>query len=247
MPKCDTDILLKFYTFWVWEYVKRRHLSGHVKMHGPYKGQNQGWYKINNFILMESEKECLMSTDSDGLIFRIASNTFQCKYPRKWNVHSAVRYLNPHDYRITELKYDHDLHEVYEKDITKQCFDGKYVVEIDRSADVNVAIAELKYIHTGVSTDMDELLIRNNSKLSRFPREGRDIVRAVGLWLWDFMRNNSISIHNKSKAIAAFHKKYHTPDNGEIYIDKYHSDSQLAEKLEITTRCIEIMDVLPMS
>lgn len=68
--------------------------------------------------------------------------------------------------------------------------------------------------------------------------------RAIGLWLWDAQKHPTAP-----KAINLFNDTYHSSDINKQhdYIDGYNDTNQLKKLLARTAKCIESMEVLPIS
>lgn len=68
--------------------------------------------------------------------------------------------------------------------------------------------------------------------------------RAIGLWLWDVKKYTTTT-----RAIDLFNKAYHSSDieKQHVYINGYNDINQLKKLLAGAAKCIESMDVLPIS
>ena len=119
---------------------------------------------------------------------------------------------------------------------------------VDMSKDLKEIISDVKKCYNSFHRLPDyqhqESTIRSSGNITRLPR---DLPRAIGLWLWDYVDNKKFSWEHRAKAYAAFREKYQNPNNPELFIGGYPKDSQLGETLELANECIEKMEVLPGS
>jgi hypothetical protein len=133
---------------------------------------------------------------------------------------------------------------------------------IDFSKDINVVLRELEYFYwelveserfnsKGISNkevqkigfeklwEIEELQEKTKSSMMKTPTENGHKTRAIGLWLWDYIKENKC---NQQQAIVSLESTG--------YLPKLHlspGDEDLRFYLRRTTACIDAGEILPFT
>jgi len=123
---------------------------------------------------------------------------------------------------------------------------GEELVLVDMNRFVEEIVSDIKKFyntyHGLPDYQSQERIIRGSGNIKRLPRE---LPRAIGLWLWDYLEERKIAWEFRSKSYEAFRNHYQSSDS-ELFIDGYSQPSQLAMLLDNAHQCIQRMEVLPM-
>lgn len=130
------------------------------------------------------------------------------------------------------------------------------IIYIDFSANINTIVESIK-LHYDIlheSKSLTSLIdyryeqAKTATSLSKLPKnEDKNLPRAVGLWMWDYIKEKQIQWKNRGRAITAYNEKYNNAKNKDLYINKYMDRAQLEKLLAATNRCIQEMKVLPLA
>lgn len=118
---------------------------------------------------------------------------------------------------------------------------------IDLDCDIETAVNELYFFLNLRRGKRDYKMTRDHIlKKGTTRRKSRDLPRAIGLWLWDYIEQHKISWNHRAKSYKAFDSIFHNPNRQDMYIDAYFTIQKLASLLDITNNCVQSMDVFPM-
>lgn len=276
MPRADEKTIQDFYYFWKWEYTRRNveykekfefemETYDEIMVHDQLAGESMfafGEYLIELSQLEGSQvlPESIFYRSSDDVIKAIITNKFEYKRP--------FCLMLPKN-----IEYSSIFEEFYKEIIESNCFTSgmKKLVSllsenpekdiriciVDFSKPVEDIIDDIKKIYTmkayvenrGHHREIRNDLMahpKNDDEISRLPKGARDLPRAVGLWLWDYVDSKKIQWEHRAKSYAAFHLKFQNPKRPDCFVDKYNKSAQLADLLDKTRQCIEGIKVLPM-
>ena len=237
--------------FWLWEYTRRRsveksQLSQILASHGFINeyGIRQYTGEVGQFNINIVEGEKAFYKNSDELLQDSVHKTVSYIYPHYTNIGKYESVLRPtpdiNNYLLvnTTLDLSKPL-EMLLREITNLHASQNYLhymLENDEKQKVKYHELEQGYFLYRLKEqciDMKRIVIN-------------DIARAIGLWLYDYLSDRSLSITYKHHSRNAFRAKYQDKNNPSMLIQKYRKDSQLDELLEKTYQCIEQGKVLPM-
>lgn len=135
-------------------------------------------------------------------------------------------------------------------------YNGTKIVAINFDLDIEAIVSDIRLINASYKQEYEleksawdescKRQLKTYCQMRRHPKGNKNLTRAIGLWLWDFICSNEIMWKNRAKAYKAFHERYHAVDSA-IVLDGYRDDKQLAELLDLAGRCIDKMNVLPGS
>lgn len=200
---------------------------------------------IYNFDIAEDSVDYFFNTDSGKVLDNVIDGKIDYIYPRIELDHKAAMPLDKvaSDFKIITNDTDWNLHEVTQVDVTESIEKLGYLVLINRNADIETLIDEIKRIHIG--SDECQLLRHINKTLKGLYIESANGPRAVGLWLWDYIAgeygNGKPPRGAITKAVNELRKQFdltnirYADSNQKVLEDKYRG----------TCRCIEAREVLP--
>lgn len=246
MPPADAKEYYLFMRFWLWEYYKR---------HSPEEAIDRN---------EESKRRVYLS--SSDIIASIVDCSFEYLYeyipvsePSTEQIYSLIELYDDDDDTLCGINKKQY---AFMCQVLQKLFSDEYVpYAINMSKPIELICAEIRseyeFFHNDspltpdcpaerASRNSFSERIRAHSPLKRLPKGNRNLPRAVGLWLWDYLHNRSFGEDQFYKAATAFHAEYHQA-NGSIFIPEYQDDSQLKVLLHATSRCIHDNLVYPMS
>ncbi len=151
----------------------------------------------------------------------------------------------PEKYKFKIIKYISELRS-----------EKKDILYVDFSANIKTIVESIKYHYDSVHNSKEYTSLidyhyehaRTATSLSKLPKNvDRNLPRAVGLWMWDYMKERKIQWKMRGKAINAYIEKFQNENAIDLYINKYGDRSQLEKLLTATDKCIQEMKVLSMA
>ncbi len=246
MSRADTSEYNNFNLFWNFEYTRRN-------------DPKQGEKTIAVMRILYDEVDIVYDNSEQMLDF-ILSGKF------------TYRVIPPFDgseYSVRKLHSEHHIHGLEMRDefdrLRISLIDCGYspsnaMVQpcvIDFSRPLRQIVADVKSVYAmqhslakhevpaADSIHQDSLgeRIRADSKIRRLPkRNDRDLPRAIGLWLWDYLHDRNLNGKSFHKAREAFESNYRS----KLPVDMYVDESQIKVLYMATANCIRERTVLPL-
>lgn len=254
MPRADRNEYIEFNQYWVWEYEKRRNPDAHAD-------------SIEKFSRVRPVDVYHNASD---MISDILLGSFSYKYYWAMSspaVHSMKELCEMDDMdeffeKKSERRLSPGTSDMLKANGIWLSTDIKRAYIIDFSRPLAEIVAEVKSaysLETGkFSGDYDnpiwtyydeanEECLRATTGIKRLPkREDRNLPRAIGLWLWDYLHEKGFSVRQFAKAKNAFYETYQGTKSS-LRVDGYSDEAQLRTLLLATDKCIQQGIVLPLA
>lgn len=248
MPRAKPGEYTKFHLFWNWEYAKRN---------DPEDAKRT----IEIFANLEVRD---VYKDSSQLLDAILCSSFKYVYYTSSIEHSdSVKLIyREHSWQNSEMRYKFDKLR-RELDNCGFSADNDFIQPciIDFSKPLSQVIADIKSEYTAhhcknkhgviygniIHEQSLEEQIRSASAIRKLPKQGhRNLPRAIGLWLWDYLMDRGFGMSRFAKARNAFYATYQD-ENSKLRVNGYNDESQLKSLMLATDKCIREKSVLPLA
>ncbi|WP_156955696.1 hypothetical protein [Solidesulfovibrio alcoholivorans] len=260
MPRADEKLINDFYFFWKWEYTKRNErfrdtINLSIEMAEELQQcQGEMVYSAGDFLCNHiSLQNGAIHKSSDDILNDTMSGRLAYKYPTPLPSEIKMKYVHENADTLEAIKAMPGMADLTDRKIRKL----GYLCLIDFARPFNDIVDDIRKLHnrleyvesvfdSRIFSNLPMSSIKEEGEFSRLPSVDRDLPRAVGVWLWDYVALKKIRWENKARAWPAFRQKFQNPRQPSRFIEKYNTDSQLGELLERTRQCIEEVKVLPM-
>jgi len=239
-----------FMTFWKHQYAKRNacFFEDVIRVELNTYSAERFFEKYGTLVYMVTYYMSLPGSDS--IIHDILDNSFDYGHLIVEKFSSSI------DTTFISEEYTEEFLKKLESTKFFKKTNGTKVVAINFDLDIESIVSDIRLINAIYKNEYEleksawdescKRQLKIDCPMKRHPKGNKNLTRAIGLWLWDYICNNEIRWKNRAKAYKAFHAKYHA-DNSEVVVDGYRDDKQLAELLDLAGRCIDKMHVLPGS
>ncbi|EHJ46926.1 hypothetical protein DFW101_0910 [Solidesulfovibrio carbinoliphilus subsp. oakridgensis] len=230
--------VVDFYFFWRWQYIKRHKQCGLRIDFNPYEQQ----YRDN---IKKFEREYSLNITPSRIIEGIISDKFVYYYPDCMSNESIIEldssYLN--DKGDRPIDYDDEGNPICEN-LTDYVENYCHLIAINKSTNIEIVLADIRCLFESDSRSREEAFIKSrNISIHDFQKENRDIVRAIGLWLWDRVKELGGKRGAIKQAIAELHKHNYLTQLGITEIE----DTDIRFYRRRTEACVVAEEVLPFT
>lgn len=142
---------------------------------------------IFKFTIRESQVGMFFGMDSNEILSNTIDKTVKYVYPAvDFGYNAAMPFREVvEDFQILENTTDWELHMVTQEDITERIHNLGYLVLIDKNADIDTLLGEIKKIHLG--EEFHQIDSHINNTLKGICLDSANDPRAIGLWMWDYL------------------------------------------------------------
>ncbi len=244
MPKRPSKEYAEFYRFWLWEYTKRN-----AQFRADYAACEAG--ELSCAVLSKYGFNVLPPSDS------FSHSVMDNQYADAEKVLTAVlqddlKYRTPgfiEDFTAV-LPAVYDNGKMRPDWVARSCDKEQQekLFAIDFSAPLDLILAELTAHYESHHGQFDpfkafDFQLRQRSTLKRLPSGEADLIRAIGLWLYDRCASKADKL---GEAIKDFWTAFNASSKVERYSDYDLSDPDMYRLHSVTSDCVQQVKVLPM-
>lgn len=250
MSRADRQEYIMFNEYWLWEYERRNDPGAFDRRIALYS-------RWTSFDIYGSASEIIKAVVSGGFSYKYYwSNTS----PAVSSMHELCGRDENHDLEEDKI-FESGTAEFLKRNGLGGNDTLKRAYVIDFSRPLSQILAEVKAaysLETGTfggdadnpvwtyGDEATEERLRGTVGIKRLPkREDRNLPRAIGLWLWDYLQERGFGMSQFAKAKNAFYATYQGVSCA-VRIDGYGDEAQLRTLLLATDKCIHQLAVLPL-